>query len=182
MLLIVILGFKLLPPPASRFDVTVFLNGEAGRQALVLRNQGQLSLDLGADRRIESVGAKGEVRFIGIPNDMRDRRVAIALDADKYELADPNLELKLDQEVFYATVRAKSWRLIGPVSDPEGRPLPQAHVAMAGKSAKTDADGRFELVLPADLPEHERTLTITAAGYETWRAQVCSAAIRCRRV
>lgn len=35
----------------------------------------------------------------------------------------------------------------------------------------TDQDGRFEIKLPADLPEGDRSITITAAGHEPWRAQ-----------
>lgn len=171
MLLIVVLGFKLVPAPPARFDVTVFVHGEVGRQVLLLRNQGRLSLDLGADRRTERIGDKGEVRFIGIPNDIRDRRVAVTLDAEKYELVEPNLEVKLNQEVFYVTVRPKSVLLIGTVLNAAGRPLKGARVAMAGKTAISDADGRFELRLAADLPDDERTVMITAVGYEPWRAQ-----------
>jgi hypothetical protein len=35
----------------------------------------------------------------------------------------------------------------------------------------TDQDGRFEIKLPADLPEGDHSITITAAGYEPWRGQ-----------
>lgn len=171
MLLIIFLGFYLVPPPPQRFDITVFLHAEAGRQAVVLRNSGHLSLDLGADRRTESVGDKGEVRFIGVPIDMRDRKVAVALDANKYELVDPNLEITLNQDAFYAVVRAKPLRLVGMISDAQGRPLAQARASIAGKAALTDIDGRFELVLPADLPDSDRALTISAVGHEPWHAQ-----------
>jgi len=171
MLLVIILGFVLVPPPSSRFDVTLFVHGESGHQALVLRNNGRLTLDLGADRRTEPIGDKGEVRFIGIPNDMRDRSVDVILDAERYELADKNLALKLDQEVHYVAVKVKPTRVSGVVSEPSGRPLAQARAAIAGKSAITDADGRFEISLPADLPDYERTLTITADGYQPWRGQ-----------
>ena len=36
----------------------------------------------------------------------------------------------------------------------------------------TDQDGRFEIKLPADMPEGDHSITITAAGYEPWRGQV----------
>ena len=45
------------------------------------------------------------------------------------------------------------------------------HASIAGNAATTDHDGRFEIMLPADLPEGDRTVTITSPGYETWRAQ-----------
>jgi hypothetical protein len=171
MLVIVVLGIWLVPPPRPRLDVTVFLHGEAGRQVVPLRNSGRLSIDLGADRREESVGDKGEVRFVGIPTDLKDQKVVVALQSEKYELVDPNLELTLNRDVYYAAIRPKPLRLVGSVSDQTGRPLPQARVSMAAKTVQTDVDGRFEVVLPADLPEGDRTITISADGYETWRAQ-----------
>lgn len=171
MLVIVVLGHSLVPPPRQRFDLTVFLHGAAGRQAVVLRNEGRLSLDLGADRRMEAVGDKGEVRFVGIPTDLRDERVGVSLQAAKYELADAGLQLSLSQDVFYVEIRPKSLPLVGQVLDAAGRPLQQARVSIAGSFEMTDVDGRFALKLPADLAESERTLTISAAGHETWRAQ-----------
>lgn len=171
MLLVIVLGFYLVPAPAQKFDVTVFLHGETGNQAVVLRNSGKLSMGLGADKRIESVGDKGEVRYSSIPASMRGQEVELGLVDDNYELVDPRLKIRLNQEAFYAAVRPKRLRLAGYVSDERGRPVAQARASIAGNAATTDPDGRFEIMLPADLPEGERTVTITAHGYETWRSQ-----------
>lgn len=173
MLVVVVLGFHLVPAPQpQRFDLTVFLHGPAGHQAVILRNHGKVSLDLGADKRIEAVGDKGEARFAGIPGDLRDREVALGLDDDTYELANPALTIRLDQEAVYAAIQPRQLRLIGYVLDAQGRPLPQAHAAIAKATAVTDQGGRFELTLPADLPEGDRSITITAAGYEPRSYQV----------
>lgn len=169
MLVVIVLGFRLVPAPRplpQRFDLTVFLHGTVGHQAVVLRNHGKVSLDLGADKRIEAVGDKGEARFAGIPGDLRDREVALGLDDDTYELVNPALTIRLDQEAVYAAIQPRQLRLIGYVLDEQGRPLPRARAAIAKASGVTDQDGRFELALPADLPEGERAITITAAGYE----------------
>jgi hypothetical protein len=171
MLAVVVLGFYLAAAPAQRFDVTVFLHGKAGRQAVVLRNHGKVALDLGADKRIEAVGDKGEVRFAGIPVDMRDREVALGLDDDTYELVKPELTIRLNQEAVYAAIQPKQLLLVGYVSDEHGRPLPQARAVIAKATTVTDQDGRFEIKLPADLPEGDHSITITAAGYEPWRGQ-----------
>jgi hypothetical protein len=53
--------------------------------------------------------------------------------------------------------------------DERDRPVPQARAVVA---AVTDKDGRFELTLPADLPEGDRTITISAAGYESWSGRL----------
>lgn len=175
MLVVVALGFYLVPTPPSvppqHFDLTVFLHGKAGRQAVVLRNHGKVSLGLGADKRIEAIGDKGEVRFAGIPGDLRDREVALGLDDDTYELVNPEQTIRLDQEAVYAAIRPRQLSLIGRVSNEQDRPVPHARAVIATASAVTDKDGRFEIKLPADLPEGERSITITAAGYEPWRAQ-----------
>ena len=172
MVLVIVLGFYLVPRPRERFDLTVFIHGEAGRQALVLRNRGRLFLDLGADRRGEAIGDKGEVRFVGIPADRRDLSVPVFLDAEPYELIERDARIKLDAEVAYLTVRAKLFPLRGEIFDSSNRPLPGARLQLSGRTTVTDADGRFELSLPADLPESERVLTITAPNHETWRGRV----------
>lgn len=175
MLVVVVLGFRLVPGPApappQRFDLTVFLHGKSGHQAVVLRNHGKVSLDLGADKRIEAVGDKGEARFAGIPGDLRDREVALGLDDDTYELVDPALTIRLGGEAVYAAIQPRQLPLIGYVVDDQGLPLPQARAAISTATAVTDQHGRFEIQLPADLPEGDRSITITAPGYEPWRGQ-----------
>jgi len=171
MLLVVVLGFKFVPAPTQRFDLTVFVHGEAGRQIVPLRNQGRVSLDLGADRRTEAIGDKGQSHFVGIPADMRDRKVTVVLESDDYELVDPKAVIELGQEAIYLAVRAKRLHLTGEVADAQGRPLANARISIAGASANTDADGRFDIALPADLSEGDRAITITAPGYEPWRGQ-----------
>ena len=171
MLLVLFLGFSFVPAPKQRFDLTVFVHGEAGRHVVPLRNHGRVSLDLGADRRSESIGDKGEARFVGIPADMRDREVTIALESDGYEFTGPMAAIELSQEAVYVVARARRLHFTGEISDAQGQPLPQARVSIAGFSAHTDADGRFDIVLPADLPEGNRGVTITANGFEPWRGQ-----------
>jgi hypothetical protein len=176
MLVVVVLGLYLvpapLPGPPQHFDLTVFLHGKAGRQVVVLRSHGKVSLDLGADKRIEAVGDKGEAWFADIPGDLRDREVAIGLEDETYELVDSALTIRLGQEAVYAAIQPRQLPLSGTVSDKHGRPLPQARVVIATASAVTDKDGQFKIQLPADLPEGDRSITITAPGYETWRGQV----------
>jgi hypothetical protein len=172
MLIVLGLGFYFVPGPRERFDLTVFVHGEAGRQALVLRNRGNLSLDLGRDRRSEAIGDKGEVRFVGIPADQRGLTVPVTLEADDYELVKGDAGIKLDVEAAYVAVRAKMLPLSGEVFDAGSRPLAGARLRIADQTAVTDADGRFRLRLPADLPESERVMTITAPGHVPWRGQV----------
>jgi hypothetical protein len=172
MLVVVVLGFTLVPAPPGRFALTVFVHGEAGRHALVLRNRGKLFLDLGADRRAEAIGDKGEVRFVGIPTDQRGRSVPLSLDAEEYELVQKDAQLTLDTEAAYVAVRPKMLHLRGEVFDARRRPLAGARLLIGNRSGATDADGHFDLPLPADLPDNERIMTITSPGHAPWRGQV----------
>jgi hypothetical protein len=62
--------------------------------------------------------------------------------------------------------------LVGNVMDERGAPLAGARAAVAGVSGVSDRDGRFELWLPADTPEGDLTIIITAAGFESRRYRV----------
>jgi hypothetical protein len=61
-LLVVILGFVLVKP-ITMFPLTVFVHGEGGLQDLVLRNSGDVLLDLNGDRRRQPIGAEGQAYF-----------------------------------------------------------------------------------------------------------------------
>jgi hypothetical protein len=171
MLVVVGLGFKFVEPPPARFDLTVFVHGEAGPQALVLRNRGALLLDLGADRRRETIGDKGEVRFIGIPTDQRGRTVPVMLDAEGYELVDPKAQVQLSTDTAYLAIRPASVQLSGLVQDESGNGVPNAHLRLSSYTAQTTEDGWFSFKVPSNLPETERTLYVTAPGYEPYHLQ-----------
>ncbi|MBB3181161.1 carboxypeptidase-like regulatory domain-containing protein [Variovorax sp. Sphag1AA] len=171
-LLVVLLGFRLVPKPEVRFDQTIFVSSESGQ--LVLRNRGKLRLDFGADRRYEEIGTKGEARFIGIPADQRGRQVSVALEgADDYELVEDSARVTLGDEATYLRVKPRMVPFQGQVLDSKGQPLAGAKLSLPRRSeVMTDSNGRFYLPLPADLPESDRTATITAAGHSPWRGQV----------
>jgi hypothetical protein len=171
MLVVVGLGFKFVEHPPARFDLTVFVHGEAGSQDIVLRNRGALLLDLGADRRRETIGDKGEVRFVGIPTDQRGKSVPVSLDAEGYELAEPKAQVKLSTDTAYLAVRPASVQLSGRVQDESGKAVPNAHLRLSSYTAQSAEDGWFSFKVPSNLPETERTLYVTAPGFEPTRLQ-----------
>jgi hypothetical protein len=172
MLVVVGLGFKFVEPPPARFNLTVFVHGEAGPQAVVLRNRGCLLLDLGADRRCETIGGRGEARFMGIPTDQRGRTVPVALDdAEGYELVDPRAQVTLSADTAYLAIRPASVQLSGRVQDESGKGVPNAHLRLSSYTTQSTEDGWFRFKVPSNLPETERTLYVTAPGYETYHLQ-----------
>ena len=172
MLVVVGLGFWLAPGPVKKFDVSVLLKPVAGVEVFAVGQGDRLRLDLGADRRIENIGSKGEVRFVGIPADQMGQSVAIGLESAQWELAQPGAHIKLDTEAVYVAVRIKGLPLQGLVIDQSGRPVANARYRVADQSGVTDADGRLRITLPANANEAGRVMSVTAPGFEPWRNTV----------
>jgi len=167
--LVVLGGFLLVPPSSLAFPLTVFVHGEAGRQDMILRGTGFVILDLGADRRREPIGDKGQASFPAIPSQYRRQRVPVSVEAPGFELVNPGTQYRLEGHSLYVAVRRSSGRIAGRVQDETGKSIPDAVVSVAGLSAKTDATGYFELSVPGDRIRPELSLQVDAPGYATWR-------------
>jgi hypothetical protein len=168
---LVVIGGFFLPPPASNFPLTVYVHGSAGQQDLPLRNQGDVLLDLGGDRRSAPIGDKGQAFFPEVPANFRGRKVNIALDASGYEPAD-NSGLKLDGTSLYLEVRRKLSHIAGSVLDETGKPIEGASVSVAGISTMSVDQGRFDIVVPSDRVLDEMILRVSAGGYQPWSQMV----------
>jgi len=170
--LVVLGGFWLVPSPEP-FSVTVFVHGEDGAQDLPLRNRGSVVLDLGADRRIEAIGDKGEASFSGIPESFRGQEAPISLlDADGYIPADANGRQRLDGSSLYLAVRRQAVTLHGRVQDGEGRPVHGASLRLRELAATSDTEGFFRLGIPGNLVREDLSLSVSAPGYEPWHESV----------
>jgi hypothetical protein len=78
--LVVLGGFKLVPPNPETFDLTVRPYSE---DAPVITN-GQITIDLGTVRRMEAIGSNGEANFKGIPEKFRTAIVNVRAQVDDY--------------------------------------------------------------------------------------------------
>jgi hypothetical protein len=172
MFAVVMLGFWLVPAPTMPFDVTVFLKSEAGASVQQLAHRGRITLEVGNDRKTEPVGEKGESRFVGIPSNFRGRSAVASLDSERYELVDGSVRVLLTGEPTTLMIRAKQLSVSGYVFDDNARPLAGARVSLAGRSATTDRDGRFDMKAAADLSEGDKFVVITADGHAPYRASV----------
>jgi hypothetical protein len=168
MLLIVVLGF-FLPKPATSFQMTVFLYGESIAPKMLAQERA-LRVDLGSEPRIVDVGSSGEAHFFGIPHEMRGQAAVLTYDSAIYELAEPNGAVTLDDSPKRVRVQAKELPFRGTIFDDAMKPIVGARVSIGTGNTETDGDGSFELLLAADLTEVDRTLTVTADGYEIARA------------
>ncbi len=165
--LVVIAAFR-LPQRPSNFPLTVYVHGSAGQQDLVLRNQGEVLLDLGGNRRSAPIGDKGQAFFPEIPANFREQKVNVALDSSDYERPD-NRPLELKGTSLYLEARRKPLHITGNVVDAETKaPVVGATVSVAGISTKTLEQGRFDLPLPSDHVRDDMVMSVSADGYQTW--------------
>jgi hypothetical protein len=170
-LLVVVLGFY-LTPNALPFDLTVFVHGEAGPQDVILRNSGDVLIDLGGDRRREMIGEKGQAFFAGIPATFRGQSVAFAVDARGYESVAPRGAIKIEGSSVYIAIRPKGAEFSGYVRSDSGQPVAGATVSIAGVSAQSDVSGYFKLSLPGAGPRQGLTMQVMAPGFAAWSSEV----------
>jgi hypothetical protein len=167
-LLVVILGFRLLPASVN-FPLTVYVHGVAGPQDLILKDSGYVLLDLGGDRRREPIGEKGQAFFAEIPSNFRGQPVNVSLDATGYELANPAQKHVLDGASLYLEAQKKPGHIAGRVQDEDGSPLAGVSIRVAGLlAATTDSFGHFDVTIPGDQLQPELPLQALAKNYAQW--------------
>jgi hypothetical protein len=169
--LVVIGGFVLVPNVAT-FPLTVFVHGMGGTHDLVLRNSGRVVLDLGPDRRSEAIGEEGQAYFPSLPANFRGQEIPIGLEADGFELSDPQQKHRLDGNSIYLSVRRQAGHLSGRVQDENGNPVSGASIDLAGLLTTSDSQGHFELTIPGDRLQSELELEAAATGYVAKRYKV----------
>lgn len=170
-LLVVILGFVLVKP-VTTFPLTVYVHGEGGPQDLVLRNSGDVLLDLGLDRRRQPIGAEGQAYFPAIPATFRDQEVPIGVQSEGFEVSDPKEKYRLNGSSIYLMVKKRAGHLSGRVEDDNGNPISGATIHVAGLSTTSDSVGHFEFVIPGDRLKAQLDLQASAAGYGPKHYQV----------
>jgi hypothetical protein len=170
-LLVVVLGFVLVKPTTT-FPLTVYVHGEGGLQDLVLRNSGDVLLDLGGDRRRQPIGAEGQAYFPAIPPTFRDQEVPIGVESAVFELSDHKQKCRLDGSSIYLSVQRKAGHLTGRVQDDNGNPIPNATIHVAGLSKLADSAGHFDFVIPGKRLQGEFDLEAVAIGYAPKHYQV----------
>jgi len=86
--------------PQGPFDVTVFVHGSEGRQHIVLRNEGEVMIDLDGDRRIEKIGDKSDAHFLGIPAKFFKKQVSVSVTAEDIRPVMQNFILNKDKKIY----------------------------------------------------------------------------------
>jgi hypothetical protein len=159
--LTVIFGRILVPPP-STFSLTVYVHGSSGKQDTVLKNAGEVWIDLGVERKRAGIGDAGQAYFPAVPSDFHGQEVPISVKSDNFESTLP--KIKLDGSSIYLPVRRKAGRIYGHVESLEPGCLSAVQVVVAGVSTQVDSLGHFDLTVPADRLQDELILNAFAHG------------------
>ena len=81
--LVLVGGFRLVPPAPETFDLTVRAHSADGRDPII--TSGRITIDLDNDRRMAVLGANGEADFKGIPPKFKGATLKILPQVDGYE-------------------------------------------------------------------------------------------------
>jgi hypothetical protein len=169
--LVVIGGFR-LPKPSMPFSITVFVNGEGGLADVPLRNLGYVVLDIGADRRRQQIGDKGDAHIEGIPQNFRGQEVNMWVDSDTFESVQPNARYRLSSSSVYMTVRKKNGKISGRIQDQTGKPIKNANVSVRGLATLTNESGWFELEINGAGAAENLEVVVEAVGFAEDREKV----------
>lgn len=90
--LVIVGGFKLVPPPPETFDLTVRAHSADDRNPII--TSGQITIDLDNDRRSNPISPNGEVDFKGIPARFEGATVRVLPQVESYKKEWQRLELK----------------------------------------------------------------------------------------
>jgi hypothetical protein len=90
--LLVLGGFRLVPPTPELFDLTVRPHGAHDTNPIIA--SGRITIDLDNDRRSNAISSNGEADFKGVPAKFRGATVGVLPQVDGYKQEWQHLELK----------------------------------------------------------------------------------------
>ena len=162
---LVVLGGFLLIPRAGAFDVVVYVHGPGGMTDRVLKNQGEVTMELGQFPRTAKIREKGDAHFDGIPPEFFNQEVLVMIEAEGFELARPDATLLLKGDSVYLEVkRDESKALIyGYVQSSDGTPLKDVNISMRDLQTKSKETGYFEMKIPEKYQKEEYLIIVSHA-------------------
>jgi len=151
------------------FSVTVIVHGKKGKDDKILKNQGKVVLDIGADRKDEEINSQGEATFKELPKGYANQMSLISIDHPQpYFPVYRNREYKLTpNKVIYLEVELTGLSKIkGHVIDEETEnPLDSVRVSVENGATLTDKFGWFELEIPKDIQAKFVSVYFFKEGY-----------------
>jgi putative transposon-encoded protein len=150
----------------KNFSLTVYVHGNESKQDMILKNEGEVIIDLNDDRREAKIGERGDAFFRGIPKSFYGQKVFITIQDDEFEIVKKDTSYILSESSIYIEVRRKSQKLFGNVADEKGNPLQSVKISAVGIETFTNTTGDFSLNLPDTLFSPEINILASKTGYE----------------
>lgn len=130
-------------PTGDTFDLTVRPHGAEGSDAII--SSGQITIDLGNDRRSKAINSNGEADFKGIPAKFKGATVGVLAQVDGYKQTWQQLQVKDDVlDVELQPAPPPITRLTGSIVPPP-KDWAKLRLMIDGQSVegKVDQLGRF---------------------------------------
>lgn len=171
-ILLSIVGIQYFSAFSESFQLTIYIHGPKGKQDILLENKGKLIVDFDNDRRTAMIGENGRTNFGEIPKKFIDKEIGLGLQADGYELAEPDKKYKMDGRPIYISVKKDN--SLGKISltlkDPQGNPMEGAEILIGNDTiVHTDKYGILNLILPERMRVENKQipylLHFTKEGY-----------------
>lgn len=151
------------------FSVTVFVHGKGGRQDMILRQQGEVLMDLAGERRSELIRENGQAFFQNLPPSYQGKQVSLNVDfSEPYKSIYPDslFPLKPGEQIYLPVALQGLDRIFGTVIWKE-KPLPGVVVSIGNAlSDTTDANGAYELRIPEAQQHKEQEVKFVKTGYK----------------
>jgi Effector-associated domain 11 len=154
------------------FLLTVLVHGEKGIDDRILRDQGEVYLDIGMGRFSAKIDGRGEATFKEIPSLYLGRSARLTIDHPQpYKALHPDSTYQLDgkQAIYLACTLGNLDSVFGFVRDfATGQPLAGARVSSRNIATHSDVHGWFSLHFPPDARRKFMRLSAEKAGYAPW--------------
>jgi hypothetical protein len=153
--------------------VTVYVRDSNGD--IVLKNEGSVMLELADVPQERGIGEYGEAYFQHIYPKFRNQPVSLKLNAEGFELAQPQQQYVLKGDSLTVEVKRDESlaKILGTVRDMHtGMGLAGVDIRIGDLHVTTQATEEFTLTIPPAQQQKQQTLTAYKAGYQPWEGFV----------
>jgi hypothetical protein len=153
---------------SSKQSVTVFVHGKKGKQDMILRQQGYVVMDIGAERKKATINENGEAYF---QNLQVGDNVRLNIDfSEPYKSIYPDSVYNIDEEGrIYLPVALEGIEKVKGIVLYDDKPLEGVTVRIdmsESLSATTDVAGNFVIPIPDSLQNKKYTVWFIKTGFK----------------
>lgn len=163
----------------SRYQLTVLVHSEEGKDRLVLPNRGQVKLIYGDANVVETINVKGEATFKQIPSMFFEDGATVEIifmdpQGEPYKAVQSDSMYSI-ANIDYIALAVKLFgldRVHGIVKHhTTGDPLTGVRITIAGIETFTNEYGEFEINIPVGKQQKFQSIRVFKEGFELYELQ-----------